>query len=212
MIEKPTGLVAFDLDGTLLRGPTVCEVLAARLGRLERMQEIEALTDQDEIAAARSEIAEWYRDYESTELLSMLGDATLAPNARAAIALLQRSGFVVSIASITWEFAVAWFAEQLGIRHFSGTALSPDGRIGHEWPIDKARRLQMLAADLAIPKERTAAVGDSAGDVPLLKAVGHPFFVGSRLPPGLEGVTHLQDADMLELAKLLIQRITRITD
>jgi phosphoserine phosphatase len=31
------GLVVFDLDGTLLRGQTVCEVLAAPLGRLDEM-------------------------------------------------------------------------------------------------------------------------------------------------------------------------------
>ena len=34
-------LAVFDLDGTLLRGSTVCEVLAAPIGRLEEMAAIE---------------------------------------------------------------------------------------------------------------------------------------------------------------------------
>ena len=45
-MDELGGLVVFDLDGTLLRGPTVCEVLAARLGRLQAMKAFELLTSQ----------------------------------------------------------------------------------------------------------------------------------------------------------------------
>jgi len=38
-------LVAFDLDGTLLRGDTVCEALARRMGHFERMRELEAIQE-----------------------------------------------------------------------------------------------------------------------------------------------------------------------
>jgi len=37
MARRPVRLAAFDLDGTLLRGPTICEVLAAKFGRRDRM-------------------------------------------------------------------------------------------------------------------------------------------------------------------------------
>lgn len=37
---KTRGLVVFDLDGTLLRGPTVCELLAAPLGHLAEMRSL----------------------------------------------------------------------------------------------------------------------------------------------------------------------------
>jgi HAD superfamily phosphoserine phosphatase-like hydrolase len=207
MDEKPLGLVIFDLDGTLLRGPTVCEVLAARLGRQQRMQHFETLCRQEEIELAREEMAGWYRGVEPSDLLFLLRDATLAPNAREAIALLRQRGFVVAIASITWEFAVAWFAEQLGVRHYSGTGLLPDGRVVHEWPGDKPTRVLKLVNELGIPWHRTAAVGDSTGDVPMLRAVRHPFFVGPRLPDGLGHATHLHNADMLALTSLLIERM-----
>jgi HAD superfamily phosphoserine phosphatase-like hydrolase len=207
MEKKPRSLVTFDLDGTLLRGPTVCEVLATRLGRLRRMQHFETLTRPEEIESAREEMAGWYRGIERSDLHSMLRDATLAPNVREAVELLRRHGFAVAIASITWEFAVAWFAEQFGISHYSGTGLLPDGRVVHEWPRDKATRVLKLASGLGIPQGRTAAVGDSAGDVPMLQAVRHAFFVGPRLPEGLPHAMHLRDADMLTLANLLIERM-----
>jgi phosphoserine phosphatase len=50
------GLVLFDLDGTLLRGQTVCEVMAYLLGRLGEMKRFEGLTGRAEIAAARMEM------------------------------------------------------------------------------------------------------------------------------------------------------------
>jgi hypothetical protein len=46
-------LVVFDLDGTLLRGRTVCEVLAEPLGRLERMRDTE-MTARADIASVRA--------------------------------------------------------------------------------------------------------------------------------------------------------------
>ncbi len=57
MIRAPVSLVAFDLDGTLIRGDTVCQVIARRMGHLECMDELELLTGLGGIAAARAELA-----------------------------------------------------------------------------------------------------------------------------------------------------------
>jgi hypothetical protein len=80
--DRPFGLAVFDLDGTLLRGPTVCEVLARALGRLDHMRQLEALIaglrDID-IAAAREEMVRWYREVSPADLTSRLGMVTLAP-------------------------------------------------------------------------------------------------------------------------------------
>jgi len=46
-------LAVFDLDGTLLRGRTVCELLAEPLGRLDRMQQLERFSTEADLAAAR---------------------------------------------------------------------------------------------------------------------------------------------------------------
>jgi hypothetical protein len=48
-------LVAFDLHGTLIRGETVCHVLARPLGWAQRMQVLELTDGQEAIRAARQE-------------------------------------------------------------------------------------------------------------------------------------------------------------
>jgi len=51
-------LVAFDLDGTLLHGDTVCEAIARRLGQLKRMQELEHRTQEQTDRIGRTKRAE----------------------------------------------------------------------------------------------------------------------------------------------------------
>ena len=93
-----TGLVAFDLDGTLLRGPTVCEVLAGGLGHLERMREFETITTESDMAAARLEMTRWYRGIPIAELTATLDFASLAPKTAEGIRLLREHGFEIAIA------------------------------------------------------------------------------------------------------------------
>jgi HAD superfamily phosphoserine phosphatase-like hydrolase len=208
--DQPFGLAVFDLDGTLLRGPTVCEVLARALGRLDHMKQLETLitglSDID-IAAAREEMVRWYQEMSLVELTSRLRSVTIAPRASEGITFLRRHGVAVAIASITWEFAVAWFARQLQVDYFIGTRLEPDGTILHFWPRDKVTWSQGLRAMLRIPASRMAAIGDSGGNVEMLQAVRHPVFVGATLPSALPGVTHLPGADIATVAHWIVERL-----
>jgi len=209
MSHQLSGLAVFDLDGSLLRGPTVCEVLAQTLGRLDQMRQLEVhisrLSDVA-IAAARAEMVRWYREVSPAALTSRLGLVTLAPRATEGITLLRRHGVAVAIASITWECAVAWFARQLHVNYYVGTRLDPDGTIRHFWPRDKALWLQGLRDMLRIPASRVAAVGDSGGDVEMVRAVRVPLFVGSTRPGGPPAVTHLPGVDIVTVAQCIIQK------
>ena len=60
-MDEARALVAFDLDGTLLRGLTVCEVVAVSLGQLDRMRQLERFASRLELRQAREEMAVWYR-------------------------------------------------------------------------------------------------------------------------------------------------------
>jgi phosphoserine phosphatase len=199
--SPPRGVVAFDLDGTLLRGPTVCELLAAPLGRRAEMQRFESLTSEAEIAAARREMARWYAGRSERELCAALDAAAWAPGAREGVALLQAEGVAVAIASITWRFAVEWVGARLGVTRCLGTRLEPDGRVAHVWPRDKARWLVETAAELGVPAARTAAVGDSHGDADLLAAARLRFFVGPGAPPPVAGVVHQPAGDVAAIAR-----------
>jgi HAD superfamily phosphoserine phosphatase-like hydrolase len=166
--RRTIGLVAFDLDGTLVRTDTCCETIARPLGRLARMREFERLSTADDIAVARAEMATWYSAVSPGDLCAPLGTLPLAPGTREGFRLLRRHGVQTAIVSITWEFAVAWFAQQLRADYYVGTGLAPDGQISHFWPADKARWLAALAHRFGLDLDEVAAVGDSAGDLPML--------------------------------------------
>ena len=55
--------------------------------------------------------------------------------------MLQQHGIVVAIASITWEFAVAWFVKRLGVEYYVGTRLEAEGTIIHVWPRDSSKEI-----------------------------------------------------------------------
>jgi HAD superfamily phosphoserine phosphatase-like hydrolase len=198
------GLVVFDLDGTLIRGRSVCELLAARLGREERMKEIETLTTETALTQARSEMASWYREASEQQLVSFLEPAELAPGAVEALALLRRHGFVCAISSITWLFAVEWFAERLNIDHCQGTCLSAGGSIEHVCPRDKGKWVRELARALGVPAERVATVGDSWRDLEMFRAGAKAFWVGGNVHNMPECVTRVDDGDLFTVAQAIV--------
>lgn len=203
-MAPPRGLVAFDLDGTLLRGPTVCEHIAEALGRADEMRRFEASTREDEIAAARREMARWYEGLSAAQLCEPLERAAWAPGAEAAVRSLQRHGVEVAIASITWDVAVEWAARRLGIRRYLGTALGAGGHVHHVWPRDKGAWVRRVATDLGVPAARVAAVGDSPSDADLLGAASLRFFVGARPPSDPPGIAHRPDGDLLAIAQEIL--------
>ncbi len=208
MTDNTQGLVAFDLDGTLLRGATVCELLAEPLGRLVEMKRFETLTSEPEIAAARAEMASWYYGHGIADLQVHLHNACWAPGAREGVALLQRRNVQVAIASITWSFAVRWFAQRLSVHHYLGTELRPSGEIVHIWGRDKGGWLRDLGKLLGVPDSRIAAVGDSNADAEMLREARLRFFVGSKPPLGLERVIHIPSGDMRVIAERILEEWT----
>jgi phosphoserine phosphatase len=205
---RPIGLVVFDLDGTLLRGPTVCEVLAEPLRRLDEARQFERASTQDDIAVGRAAMAGWYRGVPMSALLSSLESAEWAPGAAEGIATLRRHRIEVAIASITWRFAVGWFAQRLGVRWHLGTDLMESGDIAHVWPADKGPWLRGLATALNVPADRVAAVGDSRGDIDLLRAASLRVFVGVTVPADLENVEHFPQANMGDVATRIVEAWT----
>lgn len=202
--DRDIELVAFDLDGTLLRGVTVCEAIARQLGRGERMEELEQVHTTEEILQSREEMASWYEPYSVAELATPLPEMDLAPGTREAFDRLADHDVTTAIVSLTWEFAVEYFAEELGADHYVGTTLHPDGDITHVLPADKPTWIRGLTERQEIEMEQVASVGDTANDAHMLAATGRAYFVGSDLPDGLESVRHRPDADISELVEDLL--------
>ncbi len=150
------------------------------------------MTDIDDIKAAHEKVAGWYDPSVLPELHSSLASMRLAPGVHEGRSLLKRHGFKIAIISITWEFAVEWFAHQCGADYFVGTRLSPDGDINDFWPSDKPIWLRSLADILGTP-----------GDLDMLRTVEHLYWVDSHLPAGLTAVHH-PDGDIECIAQDIV--------
>jgi phosphoserine phosphatase len=203
-------IAAFDLDGTLLRRMTVCEAIAKGIGRIERMREFEQLgSNQIEgITAAREEMASWYSAFTFSELRQHLTTIPVAPGVDEGFRLLHDHGFKIAIVSVTWKFAVEWFANEFGADYSVGTGLSPEGLITHFWPQDKAAWLSTLAANLDVSMRDVAAVGDSTGDIPMLLRAGHGFWVGEFVPAELDKkIISEPEADIRLVARKMIDAL-----
>ena len=194
-------LAVFDLDGTLLRGRTLCEVIADGIGHEERMRALERAVSREDVVAAREEMAAWYRDAGFDTVRSLCFDADLAPGAIEACELLRDCGVDLAIASITLSLGVEAIAELLGVERCLGTTVHVDGRIDHVFGEDKATWI----AHLGVPYDEIAAIGDSDRDVEMLQAVGLPIFVGTTWISGLPANTvHLPDADLRDVARVIL--------
>lgn len=204
MATKARGIVVFDLDGTLLRGRTICEMLAEPLGRSSEMQLFEGLTTEPEIAKSRAEMASWYRGMTISELCVPLEGATWGPGVSEAVRVLRANGIEVAIASITWRFAVEWLAARIGVSRILGTTLGSAGTITHVWPRDKGAYVRALSEELDVQPQRIAAVGDSMNDQHLLSAASLRFFVGTGVPPPIPGVLHRPHGDILGIVREII--------
>jgi HAD superfamily phosphoserine phosphatase-like hydrolase len=204
MRSRPPALVAFDVDGTLLRGETVCECIGRGIGRVDEMKAFERLKSRSEIAAARRTMLERYVPHGRDALLAHMRTAKLAPGTKAGFACLRKNGIRTALVSITWHFAVAWLAAELGADYSLGTGWSETNEVIDVWPDDKATWLAALMRELDISPETLIAVGDSAGDIPMLKLAGRGYFLGPTMPEPLAHIRHRPAADIATLVDDMI--------
>ena len=197
-------LVAFDLDGTLVRGDTVCDAIARELGHLERMRELDrAAVDAEHLVALREELAGYYRGRSRAEMESYLERLVLAPGAIDAFKLFGERGVSTAIVTLSWEFAAEWLARRLGAGHVYGTRLDPDGRMAHVFPGDKGTWLSALMARLGLAADDVAVVGDSWRDVEMFEVSSHRFFVAPTMLTGLDA-RHYPDGDLADIAREIV--------
>ena len=172
------------------------------------MQQFEGLTSKADITVAREKMISWYRSYDRATLLRHLQKATLAPGARQGVLDLKRAGVQVALVSITWQFAVEWLATELGADVAVGTRWRDDGAIDHFWPQSKADYLADRAATLGLSPAQIVAVGDSAGDLPMLEFAGAGYYVGRDAPELPSHVKHWPAADIEHIVRDLLSEQT----
>ena len=175
-----TGIVAFDLDGTLVPNTTVCLHLAPWLGH-HGMPDLERRYARGEIT--NTEVAErdatFYRGRRRHEVWGQLEQLELIAGLRDTITWIKERSLVPVVATVTSRIAADFVREQYGFAAASGCELgeTDDGVLlgtvaRHFEPGDKVTFVADIAAELGLGLEDVVAVGDSTSDIPLFHATG----------------------------------------
>ncbi len=184
---RPYDLVAFDVDGTLVRAPgdlTVWEVLNQRFtGRSDQNEKHFAAYRRGKLS-----YAEWvaldingWKDAGATrqDLIAGFAPLQLIAGAREALDRLKQAGYRLIVISGTLDLLLDTLLpkhpfDEVYTNHIG---FDDEGRISH-WqatPFDmegKARLLRAVALREGIPLARCAFVGDSGNDVWIAREAG----------------------------------------
>jgi phosphoserine phosphatase len=194
---RPADLVAFDVDGTLVRGPddrTVWEVLNERFtGRVDHDKERYKLYRQGKLSYADwvgLDIGGWREaGARRHDLVAAFSSLRLVDGTREALSALEKAGYRLFVVSGTLDVMLETLYpdhrfEEVYSNH---VGFDPDGRISH-WratPFDmegKAELLRALAAREEIPLARCAFVGDSGNDLWIARAAGLSVAFNPKCP------------------------------
>lgn len=173
-------MVAFDMDSTLIQGEVIDE-LAKLAGVGDQVSAITAAAMRGELVfqqSFRKRVA-LLRGLPESAALSLLGTIPLMPGAERLFAVLQALGIRTVVLSGGFTFFGEDLQRRLGIDEVHANLLDTrDGVVTGEIRgeiVDGARKASLLgqiAARDGLALHETAAVGDGANDLPMLRLSG----------------------------------------
>ena len=180
LIGKVQRMVAFDMDSTLIQGEVIDE-LAKLAGVGEQVSAITAAAMRGELVfqeSFRKRVA-LLRGLPESAALGLLGTIPLMPGAERLFAVLRALEVRTVVLSGGFTFFGADLQRRLGIHELHANALDMrDGVVTGEIRgeiVDGARKASLLgqiAARDQLALHETAAVGDGANDLPMLRLSG----------------------------------------
>jgi phosphoserine phosphatase len=198
-MTSPAGIVAFDLDGTLVPNTTVSLHLAPWVGH-HGMEDLERLYAQGQITNA--EIAErdatFYKNRLRQDVWRQLEQLELIDGLTDTITGLKNRSLVPVIATVTSSLAADFVRDRYGFAAASGCGLgeTDDGVLlgtvaRHFDAEDKVRFVANIAQGLGLGFKDVVAIGDSTSDIPLFHAAGFSI--------GLNASSNARDAADIQL-------------
>jgi phosphoserine phosphatase len=197
-------VVAFDLDGTLLRGTTVSLLLAQWLGQAEGIAELERAFYAHEISnsVVADTSAGWLAGQRTADIYAVLAEGTWIDGMSETLRALAAAGAKLLLGTITWRFAAEMLRERYGFAAVSGTEMHvSDGVLSgivtrYFDEHDKVRFVEEWCARNGFSMSQVAAVGDSRSDVPLFESAGMSIALNAT-PDARAAATHILDTDNL---------------
>lgn len=181
------------------------EAIADAFGFAAQMSVWERTRTEQELAVARLGMWEYLQHLSSEDMDAVLVDIPLAPGAIEGIAALRTAGVGTIIASLALASHVAYFAGRLGVDAHFGTEPDGNGGYRHVFPTTKPTLLAEYANAFDVSPEQIAAVGDTPGDVPMLRTARISVYVGTTLPDDFTPTWHLPAAPIDEIARIVLE-------
>jgi phosphoserine phosphatase len=210
----PEGLVAVDLDGTLLRGTSVSRLLAEHLGHRDLLEELEAAFAAGAItnAVVADRSAAFLRDVFLDDVGRLLASASWLQGIAEGVELLRRRRMRVLLTTITWRFAAEIAARLFRFDAACGTEMEVvDGRLSgkvaaHFDAGDKAEFARRACVDCGIDSSRLVAVGDSLSDLPLFALADLAVALNATEPARRAATVAVETDDFRDVAQLIAER------
>ncbi|NOZ46457.1 MAG: hypothetical protein GXO79_06705 [Chlorobi bacterium] len=202
-----------DLDGTIIRKQTVCQIIAQDIGKSARMNELELNHSNSTIVENRSEILSWYKGFSNNQLIESLNKAKFGSGVFQLCNYCNMNKIPFAIVSLTWDFAVNYFAQMFGADSYLGTEIDiKTQEIEHVFPENKRKFVIDFALEQKLDISKCCAIGDSWGDYPMLEACGLGLVIGKRNRTDLPKNCIEIDARKNLLNEMLIHQKSFIND
>jgi phosphoserine phosphatase len=203
---------SFDLDGTLITGTTILRHVGRQLNRLDEVTQLidgyenYSLSNYDVSTAA----ARMFTGLTHTQLFGLMAGIPRLADIQEAVRTLKSLGVRVVVATVSFDFAAAWFTQTYQFDNNSGITLEFDkngratGRVRrHVSEEDKATFLIREAQKHDFSTHQVFHVGDSRSDIRAFRAVG--FSVALNATPEAKAAASAQvDTQSLMRALSLI--------
>lgn len=183
---KYTGLVALDMDNTILEGRFI-DTVTAYLGKAEALGTIRStITDP---AVRTQMIAGLLKGVAIATLLEVTAGIPIVYDVKAVVSILKEKGYAVGIISDSYDCVTGWMMEKLELDFALSYQLEVEDGIvtgkvnipdyykksdhpfcGHD--ICKSHAIQYISELYGVSRAETAAIGDSENDICMIRYAG----------------------------------------
>ena len=179
-MDKPAGIIAFDLDGTLAPNTTVCLHLGPWVGNneIEEFERLYALGQMTNTEGAERD-AVFYKNRRRQDVWSQLDQLQLIGGLEETLTWLKERSLVPVVATITMSLAADFLCDRYGFAAGSGCELAETadgvllGHVARHFSADdKPAFVERIAEEYELSLKDVVAIGDSMSDLPLFRAAG----------------------------------------
>jgi len=208
-------LIVFDVDGTITRHISSWRFIHEKLGLWDALAE----GYQEQFLAGKItyrkfcelDAAHW-KGIKEKKMRDLFKKVRYSKNVKKAVMKLKKEGFILVAISTGLQFITDRIKEELGFDHVMGNRLSVRRGVltgGVRVNIShgaKGKTLRKILKKFGVRPSEMIAVGDSEGDVPMVKLAGYSIAFNSSSPSLSRLANHdCKNGDFMEVCEKILE-------